>query len=322
MAKSLTYRDIIEKTLRKVGKPLSANEIWQKADELGVLEGYVTEGKTPWATIAAFCYTNINKEGENSLVVQTSTRPAKFFLRHGDGSGSQDVFSASLVNQSTTLEKSHSQKDQILERDLHPVLASFVYGHPHFRASLKTLFHEKSIKAAKGKNEWLHPDVVGVYFPFAVYSDATREAQKYLSVTSIKLYSFELKLSLSFSNLRQSYFQAVSNSSWAHEGYLVAKEIDQDQSFIDELRRLNNAFGIGVIRLNIDTFAESEILLPAKNRQEIDWDTVDRLAQENSDFKIFLDNISEDCKLGKVKSIYDSLLDESTWKARVASKKV
>lgn len=46
----------------------------------------------------------------------------------------------------------------------------------------------------------------------------------------IKLYSFELKKSLNKGNYREAYFQAVSNSSWAHEGYLVASEIKQDEN--------------------------------------------------------------------------------------------
>jgi hypothetical protein len=33
-----------------------------------------------------------------------------------------------------------------------------------------------------------------------------------------------MKKELNFSNLRESYFQAVSNSSWANEGYLVTAE--------------------------------------------------------------------------------------------------
>jgi hypothetical protein len=101
---------------------------------------------------------------------------------------------------------------------------------------MKTVFHENSAKASKGQNEWLHPDLVGVYFPFRDYKSETLEMQSHMSITSIKLFSFELKISLSFVNLRQSYFQAVSNSSWANEGYLVALNIDDDPTFKDEVR--------------------------------------------------------------------------------------
>lgn len=190
------------------------------------------------------------------------------------------------------------------------MIVGYCYGDSHFKANLKTIFHENSSKATKGQNEWLHPDLVGVFFPFRDYRQETLEIQQHLSITSIKLFSFELKISLNFGNLRQSYFQAVSNSSWANEGYLVALNIDEDPTFKDEVRRLNNAFGIGIIKLNSENVYESEIMFPSRINQEIDWYTVNRLSNENSDFNDFLKLITEDCKLGKVKSQYDKVLKE------------
>jgi hypothetical protein len=187
---------------------------------------------------------------------------------------------------------------------------------------LKTIYQEKSAKAVKGQNEWLHPDLVGVYFPFRDYKQETLEIQNHLSITSVKLYSFELKIALNFGNLRQSYFQAVSNSSWAHEGYLVAVEIDDDPTFKDEVRRLNNAFGIGIIKLNAENIYESDILFPARIKSDIDWDTVNRLAQENSNFNDFLKLITEDCKLGKVKSQYDRIMKWDEIEQYVIEKKI
>lgn len=80
MAKS-TFWDIIEDTLRQVKTPLSAREIWDKANELQVTKNFETTGKTPWATIAAYLYTDLSKNGNDSKFVQTSERPAEFFLR-------------------------------------------------------------------------------------------------------------------------------------------------------------------------------------------------------------------------------------------------
>ncbi len=71
---------------------------------------------------------------------------------------------------------------------------------------------------------------------------------------------------------------------------------------------MNNAFGIGIIQLNTENIFESEILFPAQTKPTIDWDTVNRLVNENSDFSDFLKFINEDCKLGKVKSQYDKVL--------------
>ncbi len=305
MAKT-TFWDVIEKTIEKVGTPLSAKEIWEKANELGTVGDFSTTGKTPWATIAAYCYTDINKNAENSTVIQTSERPAQFFLRR---LASQiDLEKVQKQKDTEIAKKEKIETKKFNERDLHPLLVAYAFGDSHFKANLKTVFHENSSKATKGQNEWLHPDLVGVYFPFRDYKSETLEIQNHLSITSIKLFSFELKVSLNFGNLRQSYFQTVSNSSWANEGYLVTLNIDDDPTFKDEVRRLNNAFGIGIIKLNPENIFESEILFPSRINQEIDWDTVNRLANENSDFNDFLKLITEDCKLGKVKSQYDKVL--------------
>jgi hypothetical protein len=311
MAKT-TFWDVIEKTIEKVGTPLSAKEIWDKAKELGTLGDFSTTGKTPWATIAAYCYTDINNNADNSTVIQTSERPAQFFLRRL--ANQIDLRKVQKQKDTEIAKKEKIETKKFNERDLHPLLVAYAFGDSHFKANLKTVFHENSSKATKGQNEWLHPDLVGVYFPFRDYKSETLEIQNHLSITSIKLFSFELKVSLNFGNLRQSYFQAVSNSSWANEGYLVTLNIDDDPTFKDEVRRLNNAFGIGIIKLNPENIFESEILFPSRINQEIDWDTVNRLANENSDFNDFLKLITEDCKLGKVKSQYDKILkmDELT----------
>jgi uncharacterized protein len=301
-----TFWDIIERTIEKVGTPLSAKEIWEKALEMGTIGDYVTSGKTPWATIAAYCYTDINNNGDDSFIVQTSERPAQFFLR--SLLPKTDLEKLQKQKETEQVKKEKSEIKKFHERDLHPLLVAYSFADIHFKANLKTIFHENSSKSTKGQNEWLHPDLVGVYFPFRDFKSETLEIQNHLSISSIKLFSFELKISLNFSNLRQSFFQAVSNSSWANEGYLVILKLDDDPTLKDEIRRLNNAFGIGLIKLNPENIFESEILFPSKINPEIDWDTVNRLSNENSDFTDFLKLITEDCKLGKIKSIYDKLL--------------
>ncbi|GAA7651703.1 hypothetical protein HpHA293_02210 [Helicobacter pylori] len=105
-----------------------------------------------------------------------------------------------------------------------------------------------------------------------------------------KLFSFELKKDLSLSVLKESYFQAVSNSSWANEGYLVVKNIKED--VLDELSRLNQSFGIGVIKLESE-ISNSKILLPAKER-EIDIPTLNMLVKQSpKDFEPFMEKINK-----------------------------
>ena len=67
---------------------------------------------------------------------------------------------------------------------------------------------------------------------------------------TVHIYSYELKKKIeSDYQLKQCYFQALSNSSWANYGYLVTFEINEDLD--EEMKRLNNAFGIGI---NFSTF--------------------------------------------------------------------
>jgi hypothetical protein len=306
MAKT-TFWDIIISTLEKEQKPLSPKEIWKKANDYKLLGDFTTTGKTPWATIGAYCYTDIQRAGESSTIIQTNERPAEFYIRKHIEKLDLDKISKEKDKEEIKIEKEIAKKYK--ERDLHCLLSAFTFTNQHFKASTKTIFHENSSKGTKGQNEWLHPDIVGVYFPYQDYKHETLEIQNHLNISSIKLFSFELKINLNFTNLRQYYFQAVSNSSWANEGYLVILNIDDDPALLDEIRRLNNAFGIGIVKLNAENVYESEILFPSKINEIIDWDTVNRLVVENKNFSDFLKSITEDCKLGKIKSEYDKILD-------------
>ncbi|WP_196426505.1 hypothetical protein [Piscirickettsia salmonis] len=92
-------------------------------------------------------------------------------------------------------------------------------------------------------------------------------------------------------NVRKSFFQAVSNSSWANEGYLVARSIADSRAY-QELRMLSALHGIGVILLSVENPSESELLLPAQKRSVIDWQSVNRIVEENADFKDFIDLVA------------------------------
>ena len=179
-----------------------------------------------------------------------------------------------------------------------------VFSDSHFKCYTKTIYHEVSSRRKKGKNEWLHPDIVGIRYPFDDFGNDTRQLMKSMSHSSYKLFSFEMKISITFSTLREYFFQAVSNSSWANEGYLVALKYDQDPDFMDELRRLNSSFGIGFIKLNIEDYTQSEILLSARE-SALDWNTIDRLCEENKNFKSFVHTIASDLDVDEMRNPND-----------------
>jgi hypothetical protein len=116
----------------------------------------------------------------------------------------------------------------------------------------------------------------------------------------VRLWSFEVKKELNSSNIRSSFFQAVSNSSWANEGYLVTTSITDNIE--QELRMLSPLHGIGVIILDTENPSESEIFLPAKSRAEIDWQSVNRIVVENDDFKDYIELVSTYYQTGRIRS--------------------
>ncbi len=186
------------------------------------------------------------------------------------------------------------------ERNLHPLLTSFVAYNKHFKCYTKTIHHERSGSDVKIKNNWMYSDIVGVYFPFTNlinkngdYEKSTINLIKGMSESAIKLYSFEIKLEVNSENLWECYFQAVSNSSWANEGYLVALKYEGGDKMFDEMKWLTNAFGIGFIELNSKNVEQSRVLVAAQTKSSIDWDKVNQLVKENSDFKDFINFVND-----------------------------
>jgi len=285
---SYTFLDLAEEVLEKTEMALNQEEIWEKAAELGLHSKCSTSGKTPWRSIGAQIYVNMRKP--DSIFQKVSKKPVRFGLKRiAYDLSSIDRISAVPMN-----------SEKFSERDLHPLLTTYVYGDMHFRCYAKTIYHETSKKKGKGINRWIHPDIVGVYFPFDDFKDSTINVLNSLCCSAIKLFSFEMKISINASNLREYFFQAVSNSSWANEGYLVALKYDNLTEMLDEMRRLNNAFGIGFIALNAENVEQSEIIFPAEYRENIDWEMVNRLVEDNPDFKTYIDNIYYSMQVQKV----------------------
>lgn len=321
------WQELAVSILAAAKVPLTPNEIWTYAKTNGLAPAKA--GLTPAASIGAMLYTHIKQLGPAADFVKVGKKPARFALNRsqplparGEGGQGQSIAVTVVESPINPVPTGDADKNKAAERDLHPVLASYVSSEPHFAARVRTIFHESSKKAAKGVNEWLHPDMVGVYFPFGKYGKETLLLQKELAVNSVKFFSFELKLKLDFSNLRECFFQAVSNSSWANEGYLVAWKIADDAKLKDELRRLSNAFGIGVIRLDCTNSLNSEILFPATSRSQLDWSTVDRLADENNKMRDLLEHVTGSVKSGHVvgEKEYDEVYSAEKMKQHVQAK--
>ena len=171
------------------------------------------------------------------------------------------------------------------ERSLHILFCNYLRTRGIYA---KTIYHEKSSTKGDNAQKWIHPDIVGAQFE-DFKNDATLALLKATEPKeSIHIYSYELKRRIeSDYQLKQYYFQALSNSSWANYGYLVAFEINEDLD--EEMARLNNAFGIGIILMQAN---DSKILFPAREKA-LDYNTIEKLNNLNPDFCEFIKKLSK-----------------------------
>ncbi|EAV9518307.1 HrgA protein [Campylobacter jejuni] len=283
MSSKLNYKELALEILKQSDRPLSVNEIWQKALEKGLDKKLSSIGQTPTQTI----WNRLLTDKINFL--KTSIKPTTFWLKEREN----ELLKLDNKNEITNEKQ---EKNKFHERDLHPLLVKFLYENLDFNLNCKTIYHEQSKKGKGGEDKWNYPDIVGVYFPYDDYEKETITLLENIKQNSYKLFSFELKIALNFSNLKECYFQAVSNSSWANEGYLVVLQ-KIDSEVLSELRRLNQSFGIGVIKLEKD-ISNSQILISAKEK-ELDIQTLNMLINKNPNFKEFIDDINKQIKVGK-----------------------
>lgn len=205
-----------------------------------------------------------------------------------------------LIGSTASTEHKHStptEKKHYKERSLHRLLAHYLLGQNRFS---KTIFHEISNKSDQSR-KWIHPDMVAV--EFNQFQDPSTQAFLKAAETKryVDLYSFELKRSIMNDHqLKEYFFQALSNSNWANYGYLVALEISED--VLEEMERLNRAFGIGLIELSPYS-NDTKIRFQAR-KNELDYHTIDKLSRINHDFRDFI------AKTTKVLNAHNDVLDD------------
>ncbi|MBM0596985.1 COG2958 family protein [Helicobacter pylori] len=275
--------EIVQSVLEITG-PISPTEVYDKAKEL-FEKGEITKmfdhgGNTPDRSVSAFIYTALNK-GEELPFLKTQEKPVLIALK------------STAKESGLNAQKPSAPSDKIVhERDLHPFLTYMAINNENLKCYTKTIFHEESLKSPKGMDRWLYPDMVGVRFLHAELSNENLIAfSKKFDTLPVKLVSFELKKEISVNNCRECYFQAISNSSWANEGYLVGRHIDTHNSkLMDLLKRLHASFGIGVIDLRTNE-DKSAILLNAKYKEKIDYTMAQELSEKNPKFSGFLKSV-------------------------------
>lgn len=190
------------------------------------------------------------------------------------------------------------------EQDLYPILIKKLYEHQLNIYSMRIDEKRSSNTYGKHGNKWLHPDIVGVQDTAGNWSASIKEITG-RDASKLKLWSFEVKLEINRSNVREYFFQTVSNSSWANFAYIVAVSVE-DKALV-ELNLLCQAHGIGLLLLSNNSdencdleFYELNFVIPAKENEVVDWNIINRISAVNPDFAKYVDNICSYYQTSKI----------------------
>ena len=268
----MTIKEAILKTLKDNKKLMTHKDVYQYIIKNKLAK---FEGKTPESTVSAILGDFIRKNDGRVKRIKISNATYLYYY-------------SEYENYLNFEEIENNKKDIKItykERDLHSLFVTYLKFKNIWA---KTIYHEESKKHLNQK--WIHPDIVGVEF----INLKSKVSSKFLKTIDknkfFNLYSYELKREIKTDyELKEAYFQAVSNSSWANYGYLVAFELNDN--LLDELQRLNQSFGIGFILLKSNPY-ETNIIFNAKYR-ELDFKTLDRLCFDNKGFSEFIELIDK-----------------------------
>lgn len=174
------------------------------------------------------------------------------------------------------------------EHDLYPMLIEYL--SKDLGLYCQRIDERKSKNShGNGGNHWLHPDIVALEPLDQGWDEIVRSCVRSGNHSSVRLWSFEVKKHLTKGNVRKYFFQAVSNSSWANFGYLVATGLNGDVE--GELQMLSSLHGIGVLILDTESLFDSQILIPAQERVNVDWQSANRIVTENRDFHHYVEQV-------------------------------
>ncbi len=276
----MTVKEAILKSLEDINRTTNYLEVCNHIIE----NKYIDFGtaKTPEATVSALLGDFIRYGDSRVKRIKETGGKYSYYLTKNEENISIDI----LIN---TLEKDVEEPKKTgkvktyEERDLHKLLSSYLKNTSIYS---KTIFHEQSTFGKDSNQIWTHPDMVGIRF-LNLHTKASQNFLKSINrMDTFKISSYELKREInSDSELKKAFFQAVSNSSWANYGYLVAFEFSD--SLMEEMERLNQSFGIGVIKLNANPY-KSKVLFQAKYR-DLDFKTIDKLCKINKEFEQFIE---------------------------------
>jgi len=269
----MSLKDVCFKCLEVLEKPVSRTEITDYINKNDLYDFGNTQ--RPGASVSAQLGNFIRKGDVRVSRYQGNDGVYLYYLTKNEQTLKFDI------QHKAKHQPTQNTSTSFYERDLHILLSTFLSSK---NIHTKTIFHEQNNQNDKNQI-WTNPDIVGV--EFAEFSDTTEQFLKVIDTNEMfKLYSYEIKRELNSDNeLKKAYFQAVSNSSWANYGYLVAFNINTNLH--KEIQRLNKSFGIGVIELSSNIY-ESKIIATSRVNN-LDFNTINKLSNTNEEFRQFIE---------------------------------
>ena len=134
----------------------------------------------------------------------TEGRPKKYYF--SQKSDEAEVLDAECLSTKKLPTQAQTEKNGHSEHSLYPLLCKYLYDELNVyskRIDEKT----SSNRMGKNGNIWLHPDIVGLEDLSSDWNNLVKECVKLYADQQSKLWSFEVKILLNMSNVRESFFK-------------------------------------------------------------------------------------------------------------------
>ena len=282
----MTIKEAILKSLEELKKLSTHNDVYEQIINNKYYEW--ASNQTPKQTVSALMWDFIKKNDTRVKRIKGKGKGKGNYYLYYLSKYEEELNINDFVNSSNKIEKKvTNHKKTYQERDLHTLLSTYLKSKNIYS---KTILHEESKNSKDEHQKWIHPDMIGIEL-LHLKSKINKAFMKVLNKSeTFSLTSYEIKKEINTDyDLKKYYFQAVSNSSWANYGYLVAFEINDNLKA--EMERLNQSFGIGIIKLEATPF-ESKVLFQPEFK-ELDFKTIDKLCKINTKYEKFIELIEK-----------------------------
>lgn len=282
----MTARDIAENIIATF--PADCEEKKNRSEVLETPEDLIAQIS---AEIGSFWRSFVDNNPEVQFI---ETRPRQFYYDSDSNGDSEEQ-----IPDNVSLKSPNKVVPTFSEHDLYPILGTVVFNEMRCYSMRIDERSGSNNRGPKG-NHWLYPDIVGMIPLSDHWVSEVSVLANSLATERVHLVSFEVKKDIKRSDVREKFFQTVSNSSWANYSYLVAAELKGGDAN-DELTLLCSSYGIGFIQLDLTEPANSQVKIPARLKESIDVNGLNRLATDNPDAREFVENVSTYIKTSRLK---------------------